>query len=98
MKAINGSFNFHPDFDGETYEREHDLARLSGQLRNVRDFGMANEGKYFTPGQWEYATGANWCSVSARLRDLRKEKFGGYTVQRLRLENGLNVYSVKWDS
>ena len=34
-------------------------------------------------------------SVSARLRDLRKEQFGGYTIARKRIGKGLYAYRME---
>lgn len=38
---------------------------------------------------------ASEASISARLRDLRKPNFGGYTVERRRVEGGFYEYRVK---
>ena len=51
-------------------------------------------------GQWRTlkeiaaATGAPEASVSARLRDLRNERFGGYAVEREYIGDGLWRYRV----
>ena len=42
----------------------------------------------------ENETGYPQASVSARLRDFRKAKFGGHTVERKRIEGGLFVYRL----
>lgn len=71
-----------PDFDGETYLRGLDHAALGKQLLAV--------GRIFADGRWHTLrelserTGYPEASVSARLRDLRKGKFGGNTVERER--------------
>ena len=72
-----------PNFDGRTYCRRHDHHRLSGQLRKVRDFMTDRD--WHTLAEICAAVGVeSQASVSARLRDLRKTKFGGYTVERRR--------------
>lgn len=70
------------DFDGETYEAEFDRERLTGQLRAVYD--VVHDGAWRTLAEIAAAmtTPASEASISARLRDLRKEKFGGFTVER----------------
>jgi len=84
-----------PDFDGATYERAHDKARLTGQC--LRVFTAMSDGRWRTLAEIEAATGDPQASISARLRDLRKEKFGGYEVQRRargERENGLFEYQL----
>lgn len=39
-------------------------------------------------------TGDDWASAGARLRDLRKPKFGGYQVDRRALGNGAFEYRL----
>lgn len=78
-----------PMFDGETFVPEFDAARLSGQLAAV--YQLMSDGEWRTlagighavrrvPG-CERATEA---SLSARLRDLRKPRFGAHTVEHRR--------------
>lgn len=70
-----------PDFDGATYRRENDHARLDSQLQRVKLLML--DGKWRTLAEIEEATGdGSSASISARLRDLRKEKFGGFEVER----------------
>ena len=69
-------------FDGETYEREHDFARLTTQLERV-EF-ILKLGGAWTLSQLHDACGGSEAGISARIRDLRKEKFGGHEVQRRR--------------
>lgn len=81
-----------PAFDGVTYEPDLDHARLAKQWERVRDFMM--DGDAHTLQEIAAATGYPESSVSARLRDLRKEKFGGHTVKRERLEKGGTFYYI----
>jgi hypothetical protein len=67
-------------FDGATYSPEHDEARLTGQ--NQRVHALMQDGEWRTLEEISSATGAPQASVSARLRDLRKERFGGFIVDR----------------
>lgn len=70
------------DFSGRTYSREFDRDRLNAQLARVYDLMV--DGRWRTLAEIETATGDPQASVSARLRDLRKRKFGGFTVERRR--------------
>lgn len=80
------------DFDGETYDPQLDKARLTGQL--LRVYNCMRDGRWW--GLRELARGAEGteASVSARLRDLRKDKFGGFEVERRRRSNGLHEYRL----
>ena len=84
-----------PRFDGETFAPERDDDRLRGQLAAVRAL--------MSDGHWRsLATIAKECGypegslpgISARLRDLRKNRFGGHTVERRYLQDGLWQYRV----
>jgi len=72
-------------FDGETYERDKDKTRLKRQLSDVRRYLIANP-SWHTLAELEEALKYPQASVSARIRDLRKPKFGGWDVQRRRRE------------
>jgi hypothetical protein len=73
-----------PSFAGDTYVPQLDRARLGEQLQRVLD--VVSDGQWRTPEELEAATGDRWASISARLRDLRKPRFGGHDVQRQRLK------------
>jgi len=71
------------EFDGETYSPSLDKPRLTSQLKRVFDATYA--GGWFTLDEIAAATNDNSvASISARLRDLRKPKFGEYIVERRR--------------
>jgi hypothetical protein len=78
-------------FDGETYDPPKDHARLSKQLDRV--FALMRDGRYRTLAELSACVGAPEGSVSARLRDLRKQKFGGWVVDRKRIGN-LHHYAI----
>ena len=67
-------------FDGDTYEAEFDYERLTGQNRRVYD--VVAGGDWLTLDEISQITGDPQASVSARLRDLRKDKFGAATIER----------------
>ena len=70
------------DFDGSTYVAPLDQSRLNAQLRRVIE--AMQDRRWRTLAEIERITGDVQASVSARLRDLRKERFGASTVERRR--------------
>lgn len=80
------------EFDGATYVASLDRGRLSNQLARVVSF-MA-DGEWRTLAGIADAVQAPEASVSARLRDLRKPKFGGWKVERQRADHGLHQYRL----
>jgi len=80
-------------FDGKTIVPERDNARLSGQCMDV--FNLMRDGEWRTLEDIASATNHPQASVSARLRDFRKERFGGHVVERRYLSNGLFQYRLK---
>ena len=72
-------------FDGPLLEPA-DHIRLTGQWLNV--FNLMRDGDWRTLAQISSATGHPEASVSARLRDYRKPRFGGHDVQRRRVGAG----------
>jgi hypothetical protein len=52
------------------------------------------DGKWRTLKDIEVATKSPQSSISARLRDLRKPKFGSFIVERKRVKGGLYAYRV----
>lgn len=81
-----------PHFDGKTYAIVRDHARLAAQLSAVRRLMMDQEWR--TLAEIAAHTGAPESSISARLRDLRKAKFGGHIVERRYLADGLWEYRL----
>ena len=87
-----GNLGVSPEFDGVTYEPERDKARLTGQLERVR--ALMSDGQWRTLRQIAEAVGGSEAGVSARLRDLKKKKFGGLTVDKVHAAGGVWVYRV----
>ena len=85
-------------FGGSATLERSDVKRLNTQLDTVRQ--IMSDGRYRTLEQIarivKELSGkkATEASVSARLRDLRKDKFGGYNVERRNIGNGLFEYAV----
>lgn len=73
-----------------------DNIRLKGQLQKVRDF-MA-DGAWRTLAEIAGRVSGSEAGVSARLRDLRKQRFGSFHVERRRRagHEGLWEYRVLW--
>ena len=79
-------------FDGVTFDAARDGARLTNQLARVKD--LMADGRWWTLQQVAANLHASEASVSARLRDLRKPKFGRYQVERRYVERGVWQYRV----
>lgn len=79
-----------PKFNGQTFEAKLNSPRLTLQLERVREYLLAIFPKWKTLAEISEALAQLYnrkfpeASVSARLRDLRKEKFGGYKVEKKR--------------
>lgn len=80
-------------FDGQTYEPAEDQKRLSGQL--LRVFDLMRDREWRSLDRIARAVGGSEASVSARLRDLRKPRFGTHTVERQRRPNGVWIYRLE---
>ena len=80
-------------FDGYTYEPPEDESRLRTQLRRV--FHYMADGQEHTLAEIAEATGGSEASVSARLRDFRKPRFGSWVVERRRIAGGLFGYRLQ---
>lgn len=79
-------------FSGFTYRRELDEARLTNLLRKV--LWCLLNGEWWTLAQLRTGCGGSEAGISARIRDLRKTKFGGLTIQHRRQET--NSRSGLW--
>lgn len=88
-------------FDGVTYDPALDKGRLMSQLKRV--FDVMADGSWHTLPEIAAAAGGSEPSVSARLRDLRKPKFGSYGIERRRrveldARAGLHEYRLRYCS
>lgn len=77
-------------FDGETYLKTRDQARLASMLHRVQ--AVMEDRDWHTLGELARISGGSEAAVSARLRDLRKPRFGGHTVERRYVAHGLWEY------
>jgi hypothetical protein len=87
-----------PDrFDGATYDPDRDGERLTRQARLV--FKLMRDGLWHTLPEISNRLARKGFhepeqSLSARLRDLRKAKFGGHVVERRYVGDGLWQYRL----
>lgn len=88
-RADKGAVN---RFDGATFSPELDGERLGGQLVRVRDLML--DGSWRTLREIAAAVGGSEAGVSARLRDLRKRRFGGFVVLRERMNSNVHRYRL----
>ena len=75
-------------FDGYTYDPDEDYARLSTVLSRVRYLMTHPMGRWWTLWELSRRTNSSEAGVSARIRDLRKAKNGGFTVKNQRVGSG----------
>lgn len=80
-------------FDGATYEPKRDHARLKGQL--LRVYQLMSDGEWRTLRNLANHVHGSEAAVSARLRDLRKDKYGAREIERRHLGSGLFEYRMK---
>ena len=78
--------------DGTTYEHPRDHERLAAQRTRVK--AVMRDGAWHTLEGISATTGDPPASVSARLRDFRKVKFGAHIVERQYVSHGLWEYRL----
>ena len=66
------------DFDGDHYDPAIDRERLTGQIKDV--YRAMVDGRWHTVEELQDATGHPQASISAQLRNLRKERYGGHDI------------------
>lgn len=85
-----------PLFDGWTIDEKYDYERLSTQFSKV--YKLMKDEKFRTVPEIAQEIGGSHTAISARLRDFRKEKYGGHTVKRRRRgdpRKGIFEYSLR---
>lgn len=83
-------------FDGADYVPEFDRERLTGQI--LRIFELMEDEQFRSLQEIQEATGDPQASISAQLRNLRKERFGSHVINRRRRgdrEKGLFEYQLQ---
>jgi hypothetical protein len=81
------------DFDGETYNPGRDHDRLKRQFNSV--FKAMSDGQPHTLEELRALTGYPAASISARIRDYRKGRHGGWIVDRINRGGGLFAYRMR---
>jgi len=74
--------DFNAPFDGSDIVPEFDQARLTGQIKRV--FNLMKDGHWRTLPEIATQTRDGESSISAQLRNLRKPRFGSFTVDKRR--------------
>ena len=69
-------------FDGKSFDPKLDGKRLTGQM--LRDWAVLKVGDWLTDEEIAVISGDPVVSVGSRRRDLRKERFGAWTVESRR--------------
>lgn len=89
--AMAISQNAQEPFDGVTYQ-DKDFTRLSGQL--LRVFEVMKDGRWYGASQLCELANVSPLSITARIRDLRKRKFGSHTIERKLIIGGYHEYRL----
>jgi len=79
-------------FDGSTYDATKDRERLKTLMGRVA--AKMSAGGWWTITELARVCGGTEPSVSARIRDLRKPRWGGHKVERRRVGKGLWWYRM----
>lgn len=69
-----------------------DASRLARQLALVR--AAMSDGQPHTLAELARAASCSTASASARVRDLRKPRYGAHTVSRTYIDNGVWEYAI----
>lgn len=75
-----------PKIDGATFDRAKDGVRLGKQA--LRLFALMSDEDWLTLRDMSCLTGYPEASISARMRDFRKDRFGAHTIERRRRGDG----------
>lgn len=78
--------------DGDTFNPYRDEERLNQQMRRV--FSVMRDQRWRSLRAIADMTGDPEASVSARLRDFRKPKFGGLILNRRYVSDGVFEYQL----
>jgi hypothetical protein len=81
-----------PHFDGAHYNHIRDHLRLSHQHNRI--FNLMLDGVWRSLQDIEKETGDTSASISAALRNMRKPRFGGHTVNKQNVGSGRWLYQL----
>ena len=79
-------------FDGRTFSPAQDAERLTRQLDIVKRCLL--DGEWWTLTGLAAVSGGSEAGVSARLRDLKKERFGKWVIEKERVGKSLWRYRL----
>jgi hypothetical protein len=79
-------------FDGATFNPRLDSTRLSKQVERV--YSVLITGEWVTLSELSFYANAPEASVSARIRDLRKKRYGSQVINSRRRSVGLWEYRL----
>lgn len=79
--------------DGETYVAPFDYDRLNNQAKRVYD--CISNGSWWTLADIAAKTHDPEASISARLRDLRKPRFGALDIEHRRVHQGKGEWEYR---
>lgn len=80
------------NFDGETFSKDRDATRLTGQYHRV--FNLMRDGRWRTLEEIQRVVSGSLPGISARVRDARKERFGFHEVNRRYRSHGIWEYQM----
>lgn len=81
-----------PHFDGQTYDPKADHQRLFAQLLRVK--AVLADGEWHSLDAVAARARCPQQSASARMRDLRKTKFGAHIIEKRCIGRGLWLYRM----
>lgn len=79
-------------FDGSTYDAARDEVRLSRQLQNVKQ--ILSDNRWHTLAEISQRIGGSEAGISARIRDMKKSRFGSHKIEKKHIANGLWLYRL----
>jgi hypothetical protein len=84
-----------PHFKGADYIPKIDYTRLDSQIQKIKRLMLDGQWRTYSEVNRDLNTSYPEPSISAQFRNLRKDDFGGFTVNRRRRTiTGLNEYQV----
>lgn len=93
----DGKRNWHliPWFDGQTFDPSLDLDRLTSL--QARAFKVMFDGQWHRLKELARACGGSEAGLSARIRDMRKKRWGAWTVEDRRVLGARGLWEYRLD-
>ncbi len=86
-------YKLEPAFEGKVESKEDDI-RLGKQMMVIKNVLLKNMNSWLTVDEVHAMTFYPHASISAQLRNLRKEKHGGYDVEG-RYREGTKIFEYR---